>query len=564
MITGRLLGAVPGVESFVRPESRRLQAVRLILVTLSFLTVGAALLSSPERAADYWYLYYSPVLLAAITFGLRGALVASVAAIVNVSFFVQLSYAIYSSTSTVVERLALLSGQSPNAVVANLAEITGLTPNLLVERLSALQAEIAVGATFPRSVDFSMDLSRAAIGTSLIVCGSIVTGYLVDQNRQKEARLRLQAATDSLTGLLNHGRLVERLQSEISRALRYERSFALLLIDVDHFKRFNDEHGHLVGDEVLREVAQELAKGVRTSDVVGRYGGEEFALLLLEAPPEEAMTIAERLRGAIAARALHTSASDEMRVTVSIGVALCPEHGSTFDGLLGSADEALYRAKRNGRNLVCLHGAEVERSALECCDHSSAASIEPAYRALGAYLDASQKDSITPPISVVDASVEVGRGLGLESESLDALRVAMALRDVGKLALPDGILRKPGPLTPEERSIVRTHPVDGALMLGAVPRREDVIGAVLHHHERWDGTGYPDGLAGEAIPLLARVVAVVDAYAAMTAERPYRRRLTPMEARAELESGTGTQFDPAVVQHFVAQLERRETAQPAE
>jgi diguanylate cyclase (GGDEF)-like protein len=386
------------------------------------------------------------------------------------------------------------------------------------------------------------------------------TRQLTEANRELEKRYeeladaRRQAATDGLTGLDNHRSLQDALAREVERAVRYGRSLAVLMMDIDGFKLFNDTYGHQAGDGVLRQVADLLAKTVRTGDIIGRYGGDEFMAILPETDRSGAVLVAGRILEAFSRERVHTGKGDDLPLTLSIGLANCPEDSQHKHELLAYADASLYEAKRASGN--SLQMARPKPGELTPCRDTPMRVLESLVRGIDS------KDYYTRQHSQQDADLAVGLGdaLGLSQEPLRALRVAGLLHDVGKIGVPDDILKKPGPLTEEEQRTMQEHVVLGKLIIQGVPNLKDVVEAVYSHHERWDGKGYPEGLKGEEIPLLGRVLAVADAYSAMILDRPYRKALSRKEAMAELRRCAGTQLDPELVPLFIGLLERRQEA----
>lgn len=342
-----------------------------------------------------------------------------------------------------------------------------------------------------------------------------------------------QARFDNLTGLLGHRAFHEALEIQLAHS---NKPFTLASIDIDDFKLINDLHGHPVGDEALRRVAETLRRNLADHDSVFRVGGEEFAVLLAGMRIADAEVIAESLRAAVARMPF------VLPLRVSIGLASCPADATERDTLLELADDALYAAKRTGKDRVV--SSRDERDAPPTVRRSHRSSLLDMLRV---------KDGATVAHSaqVSALAVDLGRDLGLDADGLADLRIAGQLHDVGKLAVPDAVLNKPGPLDETEMRLVRMHPVLGAELVRAWGH---TVAAeyVLQHHEHIDGQGYPYGLAGERIALQARILHVVDAFTAMTSDRPYRRALSFEDATAELRARSGSQFDEAVV----ASLER--------
>ncbi|MEA2409848.1 MAG: hypothetical protein QOC77_409 [Thermoleophilaceae bacterium] len=337
-----------------------------------------------------------------------------------------------------------------------------------------------------------------------------------------------QARFDNLTGLLGHRAFHEALEILLERG---KGEFTLASIDIDDFKLINDLHGHPVGDEALRRVAEALRRAVDEHDSVFRVGGEEFAVLLPARSAAEARPVAERLRQAVAKTPF------TLPLRVSVGLASWPADGEDRDTLLERADDALYAAKRAGKNRVVGVGEEHDAPSLK---------REGGRTNLLDVLRAKDGGTVLHSARVAALAVDTGRVLGLEPDRLTVLRTAGQLHDIGELALPQNILSKPGPLDHDEMQLVRTHPLLGAELVRAWGEPA-AAQFVLEHHERVDGTGYPAGLAGEAISLEGRILHAVDAVVAMTSDRPYRGAGTTEHALAELRALSGTQFDPDVV-----------------
>lgn len=396
---------------------------------------------------------------------------------------------------------------------------------------------------------------------------------------EQNARLLALSTTDPLTTLPNHRALSERMEQEVARARRYGHPLSILFFDADHFKRVNDTYGHSTGDIVLQELGRLVSSLLRAGDSIGRYGGEEFLALLPETTQEEACQVAERIRKTIAESPLATSTIKEgIPTTISLGVATFPTDGATASEVVEQADQAMYWAKRLGRNQVRTSQeaarlredealvatiANLERSADVTAD---GVSLEEAVRSrqlttiqsLMWLLDLRDQSIFSHSSQVSDLAGAIARALGEDEAQIFAITTAALLHDLGKIALPDRLLYKAGPLTPGERALIQQHPTIGAQILEVSPFLHHLMPAVAHHHENWDGSGYPDGLCGENIPLSARIIRVAEAYQAMTTDRPYQRHRDDEEARAELVHCAGKQFDPAVVQATLQVLAAQE------
>jgi diguanylate cyclase (GGDEF)-like protein len=371
------------------------------------------------------------------------------------------------------------------------------------------------------------------------------------QNAYLHERALALAAHDNLTDLLNRRAIRTRLDEEVARANRGGRPTSLLMIDIDDFSAINDRYGHVSGDMVLRFAARALAQSVRTMDVVARYGGDEFVALLPETTIEQGFEIATRVLDAIAVLCI-VEGPVSIRFTASIGVAALPEHGTSAEELLRAGDQAAYAAKHAGKGRVAR-----PEDVVIALDHDPAVLAEQlahanmaTVAALAAAVDA--KDPYTQGHSqrVAQYTVALAEALGLAGSDIARIQLAGQLHDVGKIGVADVLLTKPGSLTPPEYAAIQQHPVIGERMLAAVPFLKEILPSVRHHHEHWDGRGYPDGLRAHQIPEDAAILAVADAFDAMTSDRPYRCALPLAEARRRILEGSGTQFDPRVVRAF--------------
>jgi diguanylate cyclase (GGDEF)-like protein/putative nucleotidyltransferase with HDIG domain len=371
--------------------------------------------------------------------------------------------------------------------------------------------------------------------------------------RRLRARIADANRTDPLTGLLNRRTFEEMLELELERALRADRPLSVIVGDIDGFRAINDQHGHAAGDSTLQSVAYNALKWKRRIDQAARIGGEEFALLLPETDERGAFIVAERLR-----RAMHRSFADPaVGVSFSFGVATAPGHGEDGRDLMRAADSALAAAKDLGGDRSVIYSDEVART-LARMGHASGELQLATVIALAEALDIRDTGTGQHSHTVGRYAELMARELGLGDERVERVRLAGVLHDIGKIGISDRVLSKPGPLDADEWQEMYTHPEIGARLLSR-PEFDDLRAWILAHHERPDGLGYPRALGAEEIPLEARILAVADAYEAMTADRVYRPALGEEAARAELEAGAGTQFDARVVEAFLRALDAART-----
>jgi len=361
-----------------------------------------------------------------------------------------------------------------------------------------------------------------------------------------QERLLALIDADPLTGLDNHRRFQERLDQEAKRCARSGERLSLLLLDLDHFGQYNQRHGHGAGDQAVHDVAETLQACLPQVAIAARYAGEEFAVLLPQRDLAQAEALGELVR--------ETIAGLNLGLTLSVGCAELGTHTTEGEGLVLAAELAVSRAKQLGRNRVCrfdsLPGADSNADPYQLhrfLKDESLATIQ----ALAAAVDA--KDPYTQGHSqrVAEYAVALAKRTGLTDDEVGLVHTTGTLHDVGKIGVPDAILKKPGRLEPEERQIMETHPALGEVIVRKAPKLVATLPGVRHHHERWDGRGYPDGLQGEQIPRVARLLALADTFDAMTSDRPYRKGLSWETALAEIARSAGTQFDPELAPMFV-------------
>ncbi|HYG99863.1 MAG TPA: diguanylate cyclase [Terriglobales bacterium] len=399
--------------------------------------------------------------------------------------------------------------------------------------------------------------------------------------------MQQQSITDSLTGVKTRRFFIEALQAEWKRASRSGRPFSVVLLDLDNFKEVNDTRGHLEGDLVLARVARVLEQKCRQSNVVARYGGDEFVILMPETNLEQGQALSERLRLWLSTDPMLR----DLRITGSFGLATYPLHGTLAEEVLRVADAGMYVSKHAGGNRVSTaeEFVESEQVALKRelltayvqgfvqREHTGPESVEELVSTLtrlGSELPNSRQhlmsgiDALTRAVETrevhsaghgdfVARHVEVlGRELGLSHKDLEDVIFAGRVHDVGKIVVPEKILCKPGPLTPEEYALVKTHAEIGAEIARTIPESDGICAAIRYHHEWFDGTGYPGGLRGEEIPLLARVICVAGAFVSMTTERPFAPARSRSEGIQELEANSGKQFDPNIVNAFLRCMEK--------
>jgi len=406
--------------------------------------------------------------------------------------------------------------------------------NPILDRLALVRRDVVL-----------VTLSAAAIAAALL--------FLIFRAAQRRltrqtAQLIESTRRDPLTGTLNHGAVIGALAVEAEAARAAGRPLTVALVDIDNFRLLNENHGHAAGDQALLAVAGLLRSGVVEPMILGRSGPDEF---LIVAPPSVAADlepVVTRLQASLVDLSLQFEASERLPVTVSVGIASYPEHAASATSLLSTVTTVLEEAKASGGDTVRV-ASNVPTDEL---------AVTSTFNVLeGLILAVDTKDRYTKRHSedVARYATFLAGRMGLEADFLRTIQTAGLLHDVGKIGIPDHILRKPSSLTAAEYDIVKQHVALGDMIVRDLPDLDQVRAGIRHHHERWDGAGYLDRLEGEAIPLIARILAVADAFSAMTTTRPYRKALDLREALQRLEDAAGTQLEERLVVEFVRGME---------
>lgn len=388
-------------------------------------------------------------------------------------------------------------------------------------------------------------------------------------NKNLLKRLKNLSLKDPLTALYNYRYLRERLFSEFKRAKRYILPLSLIMIDMDYFKSINDIYGHQYGDTLLREIARHLINSARSNDIVIRYGGEEFLIILPDTGKEGAVMLGRRLLDSLNSHTFDPKGK-KLKLKASMGIASYPDAGiNTESELLNSVDKVLHEAKESGGNTLSVYRwiqqeeagdilkeAEKEnvyilKEKLSRTEKRANQTLLESIYAFAKTIEAKDYYTSEHSENMVSIVIEIGKKFNLSGRDLEDLEHAAMLHDLGKIGIPDSILHKEGKLTQKEYEKIKKHPELGAEIIRNVHFLNGVVPIVLYHHERFDGLGYSAGLKGEDIPLGARIVAVADVYQALVSDRPYRKAYNAEEALTIIREGAGTQFDPEVVKVFL-------------
>jgi diguanylate cyclase (GGDEF)-like protein len=422
---------------------------------------------------------------------------------------------------------------------AVISVLRSLTPRFLAIcgvtiSIGILLAFVLNGAGLPGSLLFA--------SLTLLVSYSF-RDYFHMANHFKELSIK-----DELTGLYNH----RFIQSTIDQLIEQKRPFALLMMDIDHFRRYNEVWGHIRGDEALKTIADILRSKRLPDEEIARYSGEEFAIVLPDYDLSQANLKAEMLRKAI--EDTEFPGAERLpgkKLTVSIGVAHYPDQAESKNELLMMVDDALYKGKFTGRNKVSLYTSVLDDMKRELTMDEADQEIVKTIKVFLAILNSKDRYTYAHTERDVIYAVALAKRIGLPEERIRYLRFGAFLHDIGKVEIPIEVLTKRGPLTREEWQIMKSHVEIGENIAKPIPSLAPCLPIIRHHHERYDGTGYPDGLKGEEIPLEARILTIADSFDAMTTSRPYQRKRSMEEAFEELRSCAGRQFDPDLVEPFI-------------
>ncbi|HEY7332720.1 MAG TPA: diguanylate cyclase, partial [Candidatus Limnocylindria bacterium] len=457
------------------------------------------------------------------------------------------------------EWAAVLSGEGSVSLVDDPGLPQGVVQELLPMSAEGgdLRAVVAVWRD-AAPVLARLDAARRDIMLVTLAAAVLLAMLLFLVFRAAQARISRQQAMlleserrDALTGLLNHGAIVGVVTQLLEDRRASGGTLAVALLDIDNFRLLNETHGHEAGDEVLLHVAAAAARHDHADEPggtrVSRYGPDEFLLVCPDADADDAQAIVERLREGLAQVAVQFGESERLPVTVSAGICSFPDPSDSVTELLSGAAVAVAEARAGGGDAVRIFARDPE-------DESVAGGFDVLH---GLVIAVDTKDRYTKRHSedVARYAAFLAQRLGLDDETVRTIRLAGLLHDVGKIGIPDGLLRKPSKLTDEEYAVFQQHVVLGDAIVRDLPHVEEVRAGIRFHHERWDGHGYVEGREGEEIPLIGRILAVADAFSAMTTTRPYRKALAVTEALKRLGDAAGTQLQEDLVTTFITGIE---------
>jgi len=387
----------------------------------------------------------------------------------------------------------------------------------------------------------------------------INTAAVVIENAQMYEEAKKQATTDGLTKLYNHKYFYETIEKYIQE--KPCESFSVAMIDVDMFKLYNDLYGHPAGDRALEKIAEVIRKSTGDKDFIARYGGEEFSIIFPNIVGAESLKAIDKIRIAVEDSFLTSGQVNEF-LTISVGVSNYPSDGTTFTEIIECADAAMYVAKRSGRNQSILYSKKdemgyyiTEQSEVESMRSSISSAYFSAICALAATIDVKDHYTYGHSENVSKYAVELAIAADFDAEQINIVKDSGLLHDIGKIGVPESILTKPTSLTAEEFEIIKKHVDISITIIKHIPSLIKMLPAIMNHHEHYDGTGYPRGIKGENIPIEGRCLCIVDAFDAMTTDRPYRKALSTKQAIVELKKFSGIQFDPKLTEIFVKLVE---------
>ncbi|MTK12520.1 MAG: diguanylate cyclase, partial [Clostridiaceae bacterium] len=413
---------------------------------------------------------------------------------------------------------------------------------------------LGIDLIYVPNVDINQYFENDLILCGIFIITSWLLGYYVKIENEYTEGLSNLANIDGLTEIYNHRFFHDALKEIIVQAEQSKLPVSLIIADIDYFKHYNDIYGHQKGDEVLKKIGYILKNNVRESDIVARYGGEEFSIILPDTDENDALVVAERIRAAVEMWKFEGEEDQPKgKITISVGVSTFPIKAKNEMELVNSADDALYRAKFFNKNRVETYYSVIE----ELKEDIEAEHIDliTSIKTLISVINAKDRYTYGHTERVVMFAKLLGNRLELTDEEKKTLKYGAYLHDIGKINISKEILNKKMTLNKDEWEILKQHPANGVELIESVESLKDVVPLILHHHERYDGTGYPMQLKEKSIPYLARVLTVVDSFDAMTSNRPYGIRKTYEDAILELKRCSRSQFDPDVAEAFIKVVE---------
>lgn len=405
-------------------------------------------------------------------------------------------------------------------------------------------------------LDKDLILFQMAFFHFIAIALSSVIYFLANKQQKYVKAIEANSYLDGVTEVFNHRYFQERLDTEFSKAKRMSSVLGVIFLNIDNFKRYNDTYGHRLGDVFLAETAEVLVDAVRSQDIVCRYGGDTFAIILPQLGNEEIDYIANNILLNYQNFIKNKMPAQELGISISLGYSVYPHIATIKDELISQADTALYRAKQQGRSNIKVYRDVFNEIKLNLNQTESQLFIS--LKTLLGTISAKDRYTLGHSERVMEYALSIGKEMRLTDEELKILSIAALLHDIGKIEIPQDVLNKKEKLTNEEFELIKKHPIYSAEIIQPLANLGKLYPIVLYHHERYDGRGYPKGLKGEDIPLEARILSVADSFDAMLSDRPYRKSLSKEKAIEELKLGCNTQFDSRIVESFLKILLKSE------
>ncbi|KZL89457.1 HD-GYP domain-containing protein [Clostridium magnum] len=426
---------------------------------------------------------------------------------------------------------------------------SGIKQGMVVSTISSMTV-LGIDLIYGDNTNVNQHFENDLILCSIFILTAWLLGYYVKIEKEYTENLTNLANIDGLTEVYNHRFFHDALKKILEKADKEKSPVSLIFTDIDYFKHYNDLYGHQKGDEVLRTIGFILKSSVRAGDIVARYGGEEFAIILPNTSEKDCLYVAERIRTEVERWEFEGEENQPNgQVTISLGVATFPDKASNEIELVKSSDDALYRAKFFNKNRVETYYSVLEE--LKKDIEAEHIDLITSIKTLISVINIKDRYTYGHVERVVMFAKLLGNKLGLTEEEMKTLKYGAYLHDIGKINISKDVLNKKMRLTDDEWEMLKQHPANGVDLIKPVESLKQIIPLILHHHERYDGRGYPSGLKGNDISYLTRILTVVDSFDAMTSNRPYSNRKTYEDAIEELRRCSGTQFDSKIAEAFI-------------
>ena len=533
-------------EIFEDKRKKRINNYILISQVLFFLLLGVLVLRVTEFSYEDVFVKMPTVVIMALLLG-----------------FVPLLQQINVKHSTanqmlhfaVISIYLFIAGYLLTKESGNIFKVIMLMPVVITALEYGIKESIAAGflstvtlftvAYYENFTDIDGDILLSAV----ILLLAWLIGNMVETEKAIRSELEKLATHDSLTNIYNHRSFHYLLEQELMKAKQTNTRVSLLLIDIDYFKFYNDTYGHQKGDEVLKKIAGVLLEVIKERGYCARYGGAKFAVILPDGGAKTAKILGETIRERIeTTRFPGEEVLPKGKLTVSVGIAEFPGNADSKERLIQNADEALYKAKFISKNRVETYYSVFDELSLSLKDNEK--ELFNSIRTLTMVINAKDRYTYGHSLRVMDMAKKLAAKLELDEKIIKDITYGALLHDIGKIEISREILNKPARLSEEEWKILKQHPQWGADIIRPLESIKGARRIILHHHENFDGSGYPHGLAGEAIPIGARIMRIIDSFDAICSNRPYKRVLSQQQAIRELEKYSGTYYDPEILELF--------------